>query len=65
MAIIEINLAKAEKEAVFAGFAGTHNFSSFRKKARKTGHLRPEVRFWSSLRESNPYNQLGKLVFYH
>ena len=20
---------------------------------------------WSSLRESNPYNQLGKLVFYH
>ena len=34
------------------------------RKKEKAGD-RPLVFFWSSLRESNPYNQLGKLVFYH
>ncbi len=33
--------------------------------SKKNPGLRPGYRQWSIWRESNPYSQLGKLVFYH
>lgn len=35
------------------------------KKAKKKPPTKGAKSQWSSLRESNPYNQLGKLVFCH
>lgn len=58
---------KSAKRKIHLGFAQSRKFAKFsqilaKEKADPSGSA---FIHWSSLRESNPYNQLGKLVFYH
>ena len=56
---------KARNPAKFCAVFVNCDFFQIVWLTKKADLLGSANSLWSSLRESNPYNQLGKLVFYH